>query len=73
MGLFGKNETLDLAVAGMTCSNCITHVQDALRPVVGVKKVQVDLEAGRASVIVHTGTDRDELVQAVRNAGYAAD
>lgn len=75
MALFGRTrkETTDLRVSGMTCGNCISHVKDALENVVGVTRADVDLEAGTARVTARPGTRREDLVVAVREAGYAAE
>ncbi len=73
MGLFGRTETMELAVSGMTCGNCVGHVADALRGVPGVKRADVDLDGGAATVVVKPGTDRAALVAAVAEAGYAAE
>ena len=57
-----------LNVKGMMCMHCVAHVEKALKAVAGVDQVEVDLEAGTASV---TGTaDRQALVAAVTEAGY---
>jgi len=71
MGLFGKTETVELTVTGMTCGNCVQHVTTALKGVAGVKKVDVDLE-GAARVEAKAGTQRGDLIAAVRQAGYDA-
>lgn len=71
MGLFGKTETIDLEVQGMTCGNCVAHVTKALQGVSGVKGVDVDL-AGTAHVQAKAGTSRASLVAAVDEAGYKA-
>lgn len=75
MALFGKakTETVELRVGGMTCGNCVAHVKDALEGVVGVREAFVDLEHGTARVTATPGTLREDLVEAVREAGYAAE
>lgn len=74
MALFGKTkESIELRVGGMTCGNCVAHVKDALEDVVGVRKADVDLENGIARVDARAGTRREDLVEAVREAGYAAE
>ncbi len=65
--------TLKLAVDGMTCGNCVNHVKNALASVTGVKGVDVNLEAGTATVTPKRGgVDVTELVAAVKEAGYEA-
>lgn len=64
----------ELAVEGMTCSNCARHVQEALRTVAGVANATVDQERGLASVLWQRDVWPDEagLVKAAREAGYEA-
>ena len=59
-----------LAIRGMTCGNCVKHVDAALRAVPGVVAVAVALP-GTARV-THTG-DRAPLVAAIEKAGYAVE
>jgi len=57
-----------LQVDGMTCQNCVRHVEEALWATDGVTGVIVDLEEGSASVAGPAA--RDRLVEAVQRAGY---
>jgi copper chaperone CopZ len=69
-----NKETVRLAVTGMTCGNCSAHVKKALSEVPGVTAVDVDLAGGSATVGVGAeGTDVDQLIEAVRDAGYEAE
>ncbi len=57
----------------MTCASCQHHVEEALRSTAGVESAHVDLMAHRASVVYDPGaTAPDQLVQAIRGAGYDA-
>jgi copper chaperone len=60
-----------LAIRGMSCGNCVKHVEHALRSVPGVTEVQVDLSRSEARV-THAGVTLDALSEAVREAGYEA-
>ena len=72
MGL-ANSETVELAVTGMTCGNCSAHVKKALAGVSGVTNVDVDLAGGAAKVQIGAdGADVDQLIEAVRDAGYDA-
>jgi Cu+-exporting ATPase len=64
----------ELAVLGMTCSNCARHVTDALQQVPGVSYAVVSLEGNRASVRWNRESEArvEPLVEAVRKAGYEA-
>ncbi len=57
----------------MTCASCQHHVEQALRETAGVESAHVDLMAHRASVVFDPAlTKPDQLVEAIRGAGYDA-
>jgi len=66
-----------LAITGMTCASCVSHVEEALKKVPGVTEATVNLATERAEIIL---TDSEEaspeavtrLVRAVVAAGYGA-
>ncbi|EOT2913179.1 heavy-metal-associated domain-containing protein [Clostridium perfringens] len=57
---------LILEIDGMSCSNCVRHVEAALLDVDGVDVLEV--EVGRA--IVDTEVDEDTLRDALEEVGY---
>ncbi len=62
-----------LSVPGMTCGNCARHVGEALRALPGVADVDVSLVRLQARVRHAAGRPAaDQLVAALRAAGYAA-
>ncbi len=64
--------TTNLRITGMTCNNCVRHVDKALRAVPGVSTVQVSLEGKTAEVVHADSTSLDSLIRAVESAGYEA-
>ena len=62
---------LTLEITGMTCPGCASVVQGALESA-GAREARVSFAASRAEVQVDEGTDVEELVRAVRQAGYGA-
>lgn len=57
-------------VSGMTCMSCARHVDHALRDLAGVREVRVNVREGKA-VVKHDGTSTiDEMIEALREAGY---
>ncbi len=64
--------TTELNVQGMTCGNCVRHVETALKGVEGVQGVEVSLEHGKATVQHSQDVDVNALVQAVEEEGYQA-
>ncbi len=64
--------TTELAVEGMTCASCVAHVTRALAEVPGVADVQVNLATERARVDHAAAISAQDLIAAVRHAGYGA-
>lgn len=62
--------TTEIAVAGMTCASCVSHVERALRRTPGVADVAVNLATGRAAVSLSGPVRTADLVQAIEDAGY---
>jgi Cu+-exporting ATPase len=63
--------TTTLKVTGMTCPHCVSNVQKALLNVPGVEHAEVALQEGTA--VVSGSAESATLVQAVVDAGYAAE
>jgi copper chaperone CopZ len=61
--------TLELAIAGMTCSHCVESVRRALLECPGVQSAQVHLASGSAT-IAGSHVDVERLRQAVESLGY---
>jgi copper chaperone len=61
-----------LRITGMTCNNCVRHVDKALRSIVGVTGVEVSLAEGTAKIVHEETATRTALVEAVESAGYEA-
>ena len=59
-----------ITVEGMTCGHCEQTVEEALEDVTGVTVVTADHEA--ETVTVEGDADKQELVEAVDEAGYEA-
>ncbi len=59
-----------LTISGMSCGHCVKAVEKALSSVPGTQNVQVNLEAGRATV--EGNADVQALVAAVKEEGYQA-
>ena len=65
-----SDESVEIPVEGMTCQNCVRHVETALRETEGVTGVEVTLEPGRA--VVSGSADVTTLREAIVGAGYTA-
>lgn len=63
--------TLTLAVAGMDCASCATHIEAAIRGLPGVEQVQVLVAAERATVTYDPEcVERTQIIGAIHHAGY---
>ncbi|MCS5655283.1 MAG: heavy metal translocating P-type ATPase [Dehalococcoidia bacterium] len=64
-------KSASLIIGGMTCSACVSHIENALRDVPGVAEANVNLGAERASVEFVPGmVELSDLQAAVEGAGY---
>jgi Cu+-exporting ATPase len=61
-----------LAIRGMTCAACQSHVERALQTVPGVSSASVNLMAHTAVVSTSSPVDTASLIAAVHQSGYEA-
>jgi Cu+-exporting ATPase len=63
--------TVEILIGGMTCASCVARNEKALRRVPGVVTASVNFATEKATVEYLPGiASRDDLVEAVRRAGY---
>ena len=67
-----SDESIRLAVSGMSCASCVNRVERALRAVSGVREASVNLATEQACVAAEAGTAPESLIAAVAKAGYTA-
>jgi P-type Cu+ transporter len=69
-----RNSETKLRVDGMTCSNCVRRVTEAIQSVPGVRSAAVDLATRRASVQWSSNTDQNVsgILAAVEKVGFKA-
>lgn len=67
---YGRGVKTELRITGMTCKNCVRHVESALRKRPGVAQVAVDLERGLAVVEHGDEVTASALCEVVADAGY---
>ncbi|HUW53690.1 MAG TPA: mercury(II) reductase [Rhodanobacter sp.] len=63
---------IEIAVDGMTCASCATHVKEALENVPGVNEATVSYSTRKASVSAIEGIDHGRLLAAIGTLGYRA-
>jgi hypothetical protein len=66
-----EQDALVIEVIGMTCNHCTANVKTTLLNCTGVTEVSVDLESKTAR-ISGENIDRDELITAIKNAGFTS-
>lgn len=59
-----------LTIKGMMCQHCQKHVNDALGAMPGVKSVNVDLTAGKATVEMDKDIPDSDFAKVIEKAGY---
>ena len=65
-------DKLTMQITGMTCGNCVKHVEISLRGVAGVTDVEVDLAAGAASVVGDFSKGTAPIIEVLGEEGYPA-
>ena len=63
-------ERKTIAVTGMSCNGCEQNVENALKTVEGVTRVEADHEGNSVEIVVDEDTADDDLTTAIRDAGY---
>ncbi|HEX9895952.1 MAG TPA: heavy metal translocating P-type ATPase [Gemmatimonadales bacterium] len=61
----------EFRVAGMDCASCAAAIERAVRPLPGVRGVQVDVMGGTVRVGREAGYGNADLALAIRSAGYS--
>src|SRR5215203_5767660 len=65
---------ITIPVTGITCASCVRRVERTLSEKEGVAEASVNFAAEKASVTYDpTTTNPDDLIEAIRDAGYGAD
>ena len=69
-----SDERLLFDVKGMHCASCVQRVEDALLELTGVREAHANLAMNQVSVVwQRSGTTPDQIVGAMRQAGYDAE
>lgn len=63
-------ERTTISVTGMSCNGCEQNVENALRTLDGVRRVEADHEADTVDVVVDDGVSDADLTGAIERAGY---
>lgn len=63
-------ERRSIEVTGMSCNGCERTVENALKSVGGVSRIDADHETGTVEVVVDDDVSDDDLRAAIHDAGY---
>ena len=71
--MFDKTENTVISVNGMHCNHCKAKVENALKALKGVKKFEVSLEKGSATVAyVAIKITPEEIASVITQSGFEA-
>jgi len=59
-----------IAVSGLSCTGCEQNVENALRAVEGVTRVEADHETDTVEVVAGDDVTDEEIGAAIEGAGY---
>ena len=69
-----NEETLCLDITGMTCSSCVTRVEQVVNNLKGIKNVAVSLIRNSATVVYYPDViGPRSIIEAIQNMGYTAE
>ena len=63
-------ERKTLSVTGMSCNGCERNVENALRSLDGVSRVEADHQDDTVDIVVDDSVSDDDLTTAIEGAGY---
>jgi copper ion binding protein len=64
------NMKKQISIKGMSCFNCVRHVEEALNEVPGVRNIQVNLQEKSAVMDVDDQVTDAGLKKAIEEVGY---
>ena len=67
----GNRVKVVINIEDMTCSLCVTSINQALRKTEGVISAKASLKTKQADVIVPEGFSNQKLLDAIQQTGYA--
>ena len=65
------SQSLKIRIGGMHCSSCVSRVEQALKPLPGVKQVEIQLLDGSGRLVLEGAPDWNLLSEALKPGGYS--
>jgi copper chaperone len=62
--------TKTIFIEGMTCNNCVRHVETALSELAGVTSIKVDLAEKKAVIMTTQEIADQEIISVIDDIGY---
>lgn len=63
--------TETISVPEVHCGHCVSSIEGALKPMEGVSDAKVDLDTKSVTVTYDDDVERDAIVKAIEDQGYA--
>lgn len=64
---------ITIKINGLHCDHCVKRVQTSLKAFKEIKKVNIDLERGKALITLKKDLDHDVICKAICDLGYTAE
>ncbi len=61
---------VNISVPGISCAHCKSSIEGALRPLAGVEKADVNIEAKTVEVAYGAPTTLEAITEAIEDQGY---
>lgn len=68
-----SSQRVNLSLSGMHCASCALLIEKSLKKVLGVKEAKVNFATEKAMLTVENEVTQEDLIQAVKKAGYRAE
>jgi Cu+-exporting ATPase len=68
--LFRKKEKLELIVNGMHCNSCASRVKSALKNVINISNVVVNLKENKVTITYQSDINQEEIKKIINDLGY---
>ena len=68
-----NNEEMEVNIDGMHCLSCAHTIEKVVKRVDGVESAVIDYALGTGTISMRPDTSKQQVIQAIKDAGYHAD